>query len=140
MPAVAKTRDESHALYCPEVDETSEQIVDAPASRGDVIVHHERAVHCSWPNLSNHWRHAYILNFRKAACIAEERALGFTHSHNDKVGMFSTEYWCCAASCEETLTWQQHCPHGPMMIGCALQVPLWRPFMSCASCCHSCII
>eukprot|EP00775_Hariotina_reticulata_P008238 gene8238-8428_t len=90
---VARNRDESHALYCPEVDETTERVVDAPARRGDVIVHHERVLHCSWPNLSNNWRHAYILNFRKAACIAEERTLGFTHSHNDEVNWDAFQQW-----------------------------------------------
>jgi hypothetical protein len=34
--------------------------------------------------MSSEWRHAYILNLRKTACIAEERALGFDHSHNSQ--------------------------------------------------------
>ena len=46
-------------------------------------MHNERVVHGSGPNRSSGWRHAYVVAFRKAACIAEERALGFTHSHND---------------------------------------------------------
>ena len=29
--------------------------------------------------------------FRKAACVAEERAHGFTHSHNDEFN------WCASA-------------------------------------------
>ena len=29
------------------------------------------------------WRLGYVLAFRKADCVAEERAAGFTHSHND---------------------------------------------------------
>ncbi|KAF8068409.1 phyhd1 [Scenedesmus sp. PABB004] len=81
---VGATRAESHALRT-DVDEAREAVVDVPCARGDVIVHHEAVVHASWPNTSPHWRHAYILNFRKRACIAEERALGFTHSHNDEV-------------------------------------------------------
>ena len=51
---------------------------------GDITVHNERVVHGSGPNMSQNWRHAYVVAFRKAACIAEERALGFTHSHNDE--------------------------------------------------------
>jgi hypothetical protein len=39
-----------------------------------MTVHNERVVHGS----------AYVVAFRKAACVAEERALGFTHSHNDE--------------------------------------------------------
>eukprot|EP00879_Flechtneria_rotunda_P012164 GHRR01012704.1.p2 GENE.GHRR01012704.1~~GHRR01012704.1.p2 ORF type:complete len:180 (+),score=50.82 GHRR01012704.1:1383-1922(+) len=89
---VGKTREESHALYT-EVDETIEHVVDVPVARSDLIVHHERALHCSWPNLSQEWRHAYILNFRKKACIAEERRLGFTHSHNDVVNWDVFSKW-----------------------------------------------
>ncbi len=51
---------------------------------GDMTVHNERVVHGSGPNLSSGWRNAYVVAFRKAACVAEERALGFTHSHNDE--------------------------------------------------------
>lgn len=29
---------------------------------------------------------AYVLAFRKEECIAEERSMGFTHSHNDVSG------------------------------------------------------
>ena len=54
-----------------------------PIARGDVTVHNERVMHGSGPNLSPDWRKAYVLAFRKQSCIAEERALGFTHSHND---------------------------------------------------------
>lgn len=75
------TRADSHAI-CTDIDETAEHIVDVPVWRGDVIVHHERVLHASYPNLSQDWRHAYILGMRKKECIAEERRLGFTHSHN----------------------------------------------------------
>ena len=51
---------------------------------GDITVHNERVIHGSGPNRSSSWRHAYVVAFRKEACIAEERALGFTHSHNDE--------------------------------------------------------
>lgn len=79
---MGKSREDSHAI-CTDIDESAEHVVDVPAARGDVIVHHERVLHCSHPNMSGDWRHAYILNLRKRECIAEERALGFTHSHND---------------------------------------------------------
>lgn len=51
---------------------------------GDITVHNERVIHGSGPNRSSVWRNAYVVAFRKAACIAEERAMGFTHSHNDE--------------------------------------------------------
>lgn len=59
--AVGKSREDSHAL-CTDIDESAEQVVDVPVSRGDVVVHHERTLHCSYPNMSQDWRHAYILN------------------------------------------------------------------------------
>ncbi len=70
----------------------------APPPLQDVIVHHERAVHASYPNTSDAWRRAYILNFRKAECVAEERALGFTHSHNAPVQWDSYHRWGLACA------------------------------------------
>lgn len=32
-----------------------------------------------------YFRCAYVLNFKHAACIAEERSMGFTHSHNESL-------------------------------------------------------
>lgn len=58
-----------------------------------MVVHHERTLHCSYPNMSTDWRHVYILNFRKRECIAEERQLGFTHSHNDAVNWDVFQRW-----------------------------------------------
>lgn len=68
---------------CAQVDEAAEAVVYVPIRRGDITVHNERVVHGSGANRSDGWRHAYVLAFRKRACIAEERAKGFTHSHND---------------------------------------------------------
>lgn len=48
-------------------------------------MHSERVIHGSGPNNSTGWRHAYVLAFRKAVVVREERAMGFTHSHNDEV-------------------------------------------------------
>ena len=44
---------------------------------------HPQVLHGSGPNSSQGWRRAYVLAFRTNECIAEERSLGFTHSHND---------------------------------------------------------
>ena len=34
---------------------------------------------------SSSWRRAYIVAYRTVACIAEERKVGFDHSHNSEV-------------------------------------------------------
>ncbi len=57
----------------------------APIARGDITVHNERVMHGSGGNKSDGWRRAYIVAFRSAATVAEERRRGFTHSHNDQL-------------------------------------------------------
>ena len=51
---------------------------------GDVSVHHERTLHGSGGNTSARWRRGYVVAFRAKETIAAERALGFTHSHEDR--------------------------------------------------------
>ena len=77
-------RDTNHTLVA-TVDPTRDRIRSAVLPRGSVSVHHERTVHGSGGNTSTRWRRGYVLAFRSAATIAEERRLGFTHSHNDNV-------------------------------------------------------
>jgi ectoine hydroxylase-related dioxygenase (phytanoyl-CoA dioxygenase family) len=55
-----------------------------PIRRGDITVHNERVLHGSGGNRTSGWRRAYIVAFRAAETVAEERRLGFTHSHNDQ--------------------------------------------------------
>ena len=76
-------RGESHTLVT-EVDPGRDTIRPVPIRRGDVTVHNERVLHGSGGNRSAGWRRAYVVAFRAAATIAEERRLGFTHSHNDE--------------------------------------------------------
>jgi len=77
-------RDSSHILSI-ELNET-DRLVELPLKRGDITVHDERIVHGSGGNSSTHrWRRTYITAYRSAACVAYERSIGFTHSHNDKV-------------------------------------------------------
>ena len=76
-------RDQSHTLVA-QVDEQRELIRPAELRRGDLTVHHERIVHGSGGNHTQSWRRAYIMAFRSATTVAEERRLGFTHSHNDE--------------------------------------------------------
>ena len=75
-------RDASHVLAA-AVDEAREVIEPAELRRGDVSVHHERIVHGSGGNPSERWRRGYVVAFRSRATVERERALGFTHSHND---------------------------------------------------------
>ncbi|MGC4086780.1 MAG: phytanoyl-CoA dioxygenase family protein [Polyangiaceae bacterium] len=77
-------RERSHALVA-TVDEATELLDVAELRRGDVTVHHERAVHGSGGNTSQRWRRGYVVAFRSQATVAAERAQGFTHSHNDDV-------------------------------------------------------
>lgn len=77
-------RDTNHTLVA-TVDPKKDRIRSAILPRGSVSVHHERTVHGSGGNTSTRWRRGYVLAFRSAATIAEERRLGFTHSHNDNV-------------------------------------------------------
>jgi len=80
---LAGDRDRSHTLLT-DVDPARDVVRPVPIRRGDVTVHDERVLHGSGGNRSSGWRRAYIVAFRAAATVAEERRLGFTHSHNDE--------------------------------------------------------
>ena len=76
-------REHAHTLVA-VVDEARDRIQAVPAQPGDVVVLSERVVHGSGGNRSAaNWRRAYVVALRSAATVAEERRLGFTHSHND---------------------------------------------------------
>jgi hypothetical protein len=61
-------------------------VVELPLQRGDITVHDEMIIHGSGGNRSaTRWRRTYVAAFRSEACVAFERSIGFTHSHNDKV-------------------------------------------------------
>lgn len=76
-------RDDSHTLV---IDmKPTDEILYLPVVRGSITIHDERIVHGSAGNNSTEWRKTYIMAFRDANTIAEERAMGFTHSHNDTV-------------------------------------------------------
>jgi hypothetical protein len=77
------SRDDSHTLVI-ETKPTDE-IVYLPVQRGSVTIHDERIVHGSAGNLSDSWRRTYVMAFRDEVTVKFERAMGFTHSHNDKV-------------------------------------------------------
>lgn len=76
-------RGESHTLLT-DVDPARDEIRPVPIRRGDITVHNERVLHGSGGNSTAGWRRAYIVAFRAHQTVAEERRLGFTHSHNDE--------------------------------------------------------
>ncbi len=76
-------RGESHTLLT-DVDPEKDEIRPVPIRRGDVTVHNERVLHGSGGNSTSGWRRAYVVAFRAKETVAEERRLGFTHSHNDE--------------------------------------------------------
>ena len=85
-------RADSHTLVA-DVDEARDEIRAVPIRRGDITVHNERIVHGSGGNTTDGWRRAYIVAFRAEATVAEERRLGFTHSHNDEKSVLDGTGW-----------------------------------------------
>jgi phytanoyl-CoA hydroxylase len=81
-------RGTSHALGT-EL-QAGDEVVPAPIRRGDCTVHNERVMHGSGGNLTDGFRRAYIVAFRSKETVATERALGFTHSHNDSLRVLDT--------------------------------------------------
>ncbi|CAB9510675.1 Ectoine dioxygenase [Seminavis robusta] len=79
-------RDETHAL-CAQVDETAGDTIQlAPAKRGSVTIHNEWVVHGSGGNTcADRQRRTYVVAYRTRDTVAAERAIGFSHSHNDDV-------------------------------------------------------
>lgn len=76
-------RDESHTLV---IDmKPTDEIIYLPVKRGSVTIHDERIVHGSAGNMADNWRKTYVVAYRDVNTIAQERAMGFTHSHNDEV-------------------------------------------------------
>ena len=73
------------ALYLmqPFAARADDEVVTVPIARGDVTVHNERVMHGSGGNNTAGHRRAYVIAFRSRETVATERALGFTHSHND---------------------------------------------------------
>ena len=63
-------------------------MVSVPIQRGDITVHGEGVLHGSGGNTStDSYRRAYIVVLRSSSTVERERALGFTHSHNDDVAL-----------------------------------------------------
>ncbi len=83
-PLFGNNREGSHILSVAVTDDESTTLL--PLKRGDITVHDELIIHGSGGNRSpDRWRRTYITAFRSRECVAYERSIGFTHSHNDKV-------------------------------------------------------
>ncbi|KAJ7547869.1 hypothetical protein O6H91_08G107500 [Diphasiastrum complanatum] len=81
-------REKSHTLAAELLE--SDKPRPAEIDRGDVTVHHERILHGSGGNFSSEsWRRAWVIAFRSRDTVAEERRIGFTHSHNDKLDVLN---------------------------------------------------
>lgn len=82
---LVSNRDEGHALAI-VVDEEKEPIRLAPVNRGSITIHDEWVVHGSGGNNSKtKMRRTYVVAYRDQSIVEAERAIGFTHSHNDDV-------------------------------------------------------
>jgi len=79
----AGDRDDSHVLSA-ELKE-DDKVASLPVKRGSISVHNEKIVHGSGGNKSDRWRRTYIVAHRSKQTVAHERAIGFTHSHNDQI-------------------------------------------------------
>lgn len=77
------SREDSHTLVIES--KPTDKVVFLPVKRGSVTIHDERIVHGSGGNLSPHWRKTYVAAYRDVETIRQERAMGFTHSHEDTV-------------------------------------------------------
>ncbi len=82
-PTEGMDRDDSHTLVISSRPE--DKLLYLPVTRGSITIHDERIVHGSGGNNSTEWRKTYIAAYRDTNTIKEERAIGFTHSHNDTV-------------------------------------------------------
>ena len=83
-PLMGDDRSKSHILGVTLSGD--DRVVELPLRRGDITVHDELIVHGSGGNASpDRWRRTYIVAFRSQACVAFERSIGFTHSHNDAI-------------------------------------------------------
>jgi phytanoyl-CoA hydroxylase len=79
---ISGSREDQHTLVTDLLPDDAPVAVEI--SRGDITVHNEGVLHGSGGNTSaTSRRRAYINAFRSIEAVRQERALGFTHSHND---------------------------------------------------------
>ena len=79
---ISGSREDQHTLVTDL--RPDDVLVPVEIRRGDITVHNEGVLHGSGGNTSTvSRRRAYITAFRSIETVRQERALGFTHSHND---------------------------------------------------------
>jgi phytanoyl-CoA hydroxylase len=79
---ISGSREDQHTLVTDL--RPDDRLVPVEIRRGDITVHNEGVLHGSGGNTStDNRRRAYITAFRSVDTVRRERALGFTHSHND---------------------------------------------------------
>lgn len=88
---IGKDKHDAHAIAA--VVEPHETVKYAQVPRGSLSIHDEYVVHGSGGNRSNGKRRTYVIAFRVADTVKRERALGFTHSHNDKANWDTFNDW-----------------------------------------------
>jgi Phytanoyl-CoA dioxygenase (PhyH) len=85
-PAMGDNREDGHALTMDLSPADQENMRHAPAKRGWVTVHDEYVIHGSGGNNDpSRQRRTYVVAYREEGIVKAERAIGFTHSHNDVV-------------------------------------------------------
>ena len=85
---ISASRDEQHTLVTDL--RPDDVMVPVEIRRGDLTVHNEGVLHGSGGNRSTaNRRRAYINAYRSIDTVREERARGFTHSHNDDPGVLA---------------------------------------------------
>jgi phytanoyl-CoA hydroxylase len=84
---LASNRDEGHALTADVAEDEIQGLFRlAPARSGSVTIHDEYVVHGSGGNTCpDRQRRTYVIAYRDQEIVEAERAIGFTHSHNDVV-------------------------------------------------------
>jgi phytanoyl-CoA hydroxylase len=89
--AAGANREDNHAISAPVYPD--EKIEYAIVPRGGVSIHNEYIVHGSAGNLTDGRRRTYVIAYRTAEMVRKERAIGFTHSHEDKVNWDTFNTW-----------------------------------------------
>jgi phytanoyl-CoA hydroxylase len=89
--ATGKDKHDAHAISATVGED--EVVSYAKVPRGSLSIHDEYIVHGSGGNKSNGKRRTYVIAFRTADTVKRERAMGFSHSHNDDVNWDKFNEW-----------------------------------------------
>lgn len=92
------SREEAHGIGVDVKEKTEEnpdghQVEYCEIPRGSVTVHDEWVVHGSSGNMSDGHRRTYVIAYRTEETVRKERAMGFSHSHNDSFNWDEFHDW-----------------------------------------------